>query len=40
MNIEWSGKCLVENRWNFEVAAVIFQEVKAAGKIPPEAFVK
>lgn len=26
--------------WNFEAAAVIFQEAKAAGKIPPEAFVK
>jgi len=40
MNIEWSGKCLVENSWNFDAAAVIFQEAKAAGKIPPEAFVK
>ena len=26
--------------WNFEAAAVIFQEAKAGGKIPPEAFVK
>jgi len=40
MNIEWSGKCLVENSWNFEAAARIFAEAKAAGKIPPEAFVK
>jgi len=40
MNIEWSGKCLVENSWNFEAAAKIFSEAKAAGKIPPEAFVK
>ena len=26
--------------WNFEAAARIFSEAKAAGKIPPEAFVK
>ena len=26
--------------WNFEAAARIFAEAKAAGKIPPEAFVK
>jgi len=40
MNVEWSVKCLEENLWNFDKSAVVFAELNAAGKIPPEAFVK
>jgi len=40
MNLTWSVKCLEENRWEYEAAAAIFATAKAAGKIPPEAYVK
>jgi nuclear RNA export factor len=40
MNLEWSAKCLEENRWDFDKSALVFFELKAAGKIPPEAFVQ
>lgn len=40
MNVTWSVKCLEENRWEYEAAAAIFASAKAAGKIPPEAYVK
>lgn len=40
MNIEFSAKCLEENSWDFDKAAVVFSEAKAKGIIPPEAFAK
>lgn len=40
MNLEWSYKCLSENNWNFEKAAMAFSSLKESGRIPPEAFVK
>jgi nuclear RNA export factor len=40
MNLEWSAKCLQENSWDFDKSATVFFELKAAGKIPPEAFVQ
>ncbi len=39
MNLDWSAKCLEENAWDFDKSAAVFSELKAAGKIPPEAFV-
>jgi nuclear RNA export factor len=39
MNLEWSAKCLQENAWDFDKSATVFFELKAAGKIPPEAFL-
>lgn len=40
MNLEWSGRCLDENQWNYDKATAVFNEIKAAGKVPPEAYVK
>lgn len=40
MNVEWSYKCLSENNWDFEKAAMAFSSLKESGRIPPEAFVK
>ena len=40
MNLEWSAKCLEENAWDFDKSAAVFFELKAAGKIPPEAFAQ
>lgn len=40
MNVEWSYKCLSQNNWNFEKAAMAFSSLKDSGRIPPEAFVK
>lgn len=40
MNVQWSYKCLSENEWNFEKAALAFSSLKDSGSIPPEAFVK
>lgn len=40
MNLAWSARCLEENQWNYDKAAVVFQEAKTAGKVPPEAFIK
>ena len=38
MTIEWSVQCLEQNNWDFDKAGVNFNEAKALGKIPPEAF--
>ncbi|KAJ7373360.1 poly(A)+ mRNA export from nucleus [Desmophyllum pertusum] len=40
MNVEWSYKCLSENEWNYEKAALAFTSLKDSGSVPPEAFVK
>ncbi|KAJ8396430.1 hypothetical protein AAFF_G00017360 [Aldrovandia affinis] len=40
MNLEWSQKCLQENKWDFNTAAQIFKELKAKGMIPEDAFKK
>jgi len=40
MNLEWSARALTENQWNYDQAALMFQQAKAENKIPPEAFVK
>ncbi|XP_072887662.1 nuclear RNA export factor 1 [Hemitrygon akajei] len=40
MNIEWSQKCLQDNEWDFNQAALIFTQLKAEGKIPEIAFLK
>jgi len=40
MNAGWSQQCLEQTSWDFEKAALSFQEAKNANKIPPEAFVK
>ncbi|KAL9953113.1 hypothetical protein ACROYT_G040473 [Oculina patagonica] len=40
MNVQWSYKCLSENEWNYEKAALAFTSLKDGGGIPPEAFVK
>lgn len=38
MTLEYSAQCLEQCNWDFDKAAVMFSEFKAAGKIPPEAF--
>ena len=38
MTLEWSVQCLEQNNWDFDKAGVNFNEAKAQGKIPPEAF--
>ncbi|XP_036408917.1 nuclear RNA export factor 1-like [Megalops cyprinoides] len=38
MNLEWSKKCLEDNKWDFNRAAHIFTNLKAMGKIPHIAF--
>ena len=38
MTLEWSVQCLEPNNWDFDKARVNFNEAKALGKIPPEAF--
>ena len=38
MNLEWSARCLEQNGWDFDKSAAVFSDLKAAGKIPPEAF--
>ncbi|XP_019901215.1 nuclear RNA export factor 1 isoform X3 [Esox lucius] len=40
MNLEWSQKCLQDNNWDFNIAAQIFTQLKAEGKIPDVAFIK
>lgn len=40
MNVQWSYKCLSENEWNYDKAALVFTSLKESGRIPPEAFVK
>ncbi|CAK6964593.1 nuclear RNA export factor 1 isoform X1 [Scomber scombrus] len=40
MNLEWSQKCLQDNEWDFNIAAGIFNKLKAEGKIPDVAFIK
>ncbi|XP_036408143.1 nuclear RNA export factor 1-like [Megalops cyprinoides] len=40
MNLEWSKKCLEDNKWDFNRAAHIFTNLKAMGKIPDVAFIK
>ena len=40
MNLEWSGRCLEENQWNYDKATTVFNDLKAAGKVPPEAYIK
>ena len=38
MTLEWAVQCLEQNSWDFDKAGVNFNEAKAQGKIPPEAF--
>jgi siderophore synthetase component len=40
MDSRWSFKCLEDCGWDYDRAAYVFIEFKAAGKIPLEAFVK
>ncbi|XP_046463247.1 uncharacterized protein LOC124209338 isoform X2 [Daphnia pulex] len=40
MDSRWSFKCLEDCGWDYDLAAYVFIELKAAGEIPPEAFVK
>ncbi|PAA57515.1 hypothetical protein BOX15_Mlig003953g1 [Macrostomum lignano] len=40
MNAEFSRQCLNEFGWDFDMAASKFAQLKAEGKIPPEAFQK
>ncbi|XP_046876754.1 nuclear RNA export factor 1 [Hypomesus transpacificus] len=40
MNLEWSQKCLQDNKWDFNLAAQVFTDLKAHGKIPDVAFIK
>lgn len=40
MNAVFSRQCLDEFGWNFDLAAVKFAQLKADGKLPPEAFQK
>lgn len=40
MNLEWSARALEENLWNYDKASSVFNELKIAGKVPPEAFIK
>ncbi|CAL8264242.1 unnamed protein product [Lota lota] len=40
MNLEWSQKCLQDNEWDFNRAAMIFTQLKTDGKIPDVAFIK
>jgi nuclear RNA export factor len=40
MNLDWSARALEENRWNYDKASSVFLELKASGKVPPEAFIK
>uniref|UniRef100_A0A8C5H5V7 Nuclear RNA export factor 1-like n=1 Tax=Gouania willdenowi TaxID=441366 RepID=A0A8C5H5V7_GOUWI len=40
MNLEWSLKCLQDNKWDLNQAAQIFTQLKTAGKIPDVAFLK
>ncbi|XP_078516663.1 nuclear RNA export factor 1-like [Lissotriton helveticus] len=40
MNLEWSQKCLIDNHWDFALAALIFTKLKLEGKIPDVAFLK
>ena len=40
MNLEFSVQCLEQNNWDFDKAGNMFNEAKAAGRIPPEAFNK
>jgi len=40
MNLEWSARCLQENQWNYDKSSKIFADLKVAGKIPAEAFIK
>jgi len=40
MNLEWSARALTENQWNYDRANQMFQQAKAEGKIPPEAYIK
>jgi len=39
MSLEWAVQCLEQNSWDFDKAGVNFNEAKAQGKIPPEAFI-
>ncbi|KAK2505806.1 hypothetical protein MC885_021278 [Smutsia gigantea] len=38
MKLQWSLKCLQDNRWNYARADQVFAMFKAEGKIPEEAF--
>ncbi|XP_028328836.1 nuclear RNA export factor 1-like [Gouania willdenowi] len=40
MKLEWSLKCLQDNEWDLNQAALIFTKLKTAGKIPDVAFLK
>ncbi|XP_068703613.1 nuclear RNA export factor 1-like isoform X2 [Montipora foliosa] len=40
MNVEWSFKCLSENNWDYDKAALAFTSLKNNDSIPPEAFIK
>ncbi|XP_028297717.1 nuclear RNA export factor 1-like [Gouania willdenowi] len=40
MNLEWSLKCLQDNKWDLNKAAHIFTQLKTVGKIPDVSFLK
>ncbi|XP_028330351.1 nuclear RNA export factor 1-like [Gouania willdenowi] len=40
MNLEWSLKCLQDNKWDLNKAAHIFTQLKTARKIPDLLFLK
>nr|CCQ42949.1 alternative protein NXF5 [Homo sapiens] len=38
MKLEWSQKCLQDNKWNYIRAGQVFTMLQTEGKIPVEAF--
>ncbi|XP_046327842.1 nuclear RNA export factor 1-like [Haliotis rufescens] len=40
MNLDWSGKCLEENGWDYDKSAAVFTQLNSEGRIPAQAFVK